>query len=131
MTLNLSTLLAVGFGGFLGAVTRFYIGLKIGKHFPHELPLATLFVNITGSFFIGILIGIFLLYTPNPLLKVFLVTGFLGALTTYSTFAIESYLLLNTHFWYGVLNISANVLGSIIAAGSGYKLISTLGSATA
>jgi len=123
MTFNLTTALAVGLGGFIGAVTRFYVGVEMVKHFPHEVPLATLTVNIIGSFIIGILIAIFLTYTPNVLLKLFLVTGFLGALTTYSTFAIESFVLLNSNFWYGVLNIILNVFGTIIAAGSGYKLI--------
>jgi CrcB protein len=123
MTFNLTTALAVGFGGFLGAITRFYVGVQMVKHFPHEVPLATLAVNIAGSFIIGILIAIFILYTPNTLLKLFLVTGFLGALTTYSTFAIESFMLLNSNFWYGILNIVLNLFGTIIAAGSGYKLI--------
>ncbi|MDC0933388.1 fluoride efflux transporter CrcB [Arcobacteraceae bacterium] len=123
MTFNLTTALAVGFGGFLGAITRFYVGIEMVKHFPHEVPFATLAVNVAGSFIIGILIAIFILYTPNTVLKLFLVTGFLGALTTYSTFAIESFMLLNSNFWYGVLNIVLNLFGTIIAAGSGYKLI--------
>ncbi len=123
MTFNLPTALAIGSGGFLGAISRFYVGVQIVKYFPHQLPLATLTVNIVGSFFIGILIGLFLYFTPSDILKGFLVTGFLGALTTYSTFAIESYMLLNSSFWYGVLNIVLNVVGTIVAAGLGYKLI--------
>ena len=124
MTFNLTTALAVGLGGFFGAITRFYVGVEMVKYFPHEVPLATLTVNIIGSFIIGALIALFMTYTPSITLKAFLITGFLGALTTYSTFAIESYMLLNNHFWYGILNVLLNVLGTIIAAGSGYKLIS-------
>jgi len=126
MTFNLATVLAVGTGGFIGAVGRFYVGIQVVKYFPHEIPLATLAVNVVGSFTIGILIALFLIYTPVDLVKAFLVTGFLGALTTYSTFAIESYVLLNSNFWYGILNIVLNVVGTIVAAGSGYKLISYL-----
>jgi len=125
MVFNLSTALAVGLGGFLGAITRFYVGVEMVKHFPHEVPLATLTVNVVGSFIIGILIAIFMTYTPNTYVKLFLVTGFLGALTTYSTFAIESFMLLNSNFWYGILNIVLNLVGTIIAAGSGYKLVTS------
>ena len=123
MTFNLSTVIAVGSGGFLGATARFYVGIMVVKYFPHEVPLATLAVNIIGSFIIGVLVALFLSYTPSDIIKGFLITGFLGALTTYSAFAIESYVLLNNNFWYGILNIILNVVGSIVAAGSGYKLI--------
>jgi len=124
MIFNLSTATAVGLGGFFGAISRFYINMEIIKYFPHEVPFATLTVNILGSFAIGILIAFFISYTPNNLVKLFLITGFLGSLTTYSTFAIESYILLNNNFWYGIVNVVLNLVGSIIAAGSGYKLVS-------
>lgn len=124
MTFNLASIIAVGSGGAIGAITRFYVAIEVTKHFPHNIPIATLSVNIIGSFFIGILIALFLTYTPSEVIKAFLITGLLGALTTYSTFAIESYVLLNNNFWYGILNIILNVIGTIAAAGSGYKIIS-------
>ena len=122
---NLSSIIAVGFGGFIGANARYYTGLQIAKIFPHAIPFATLCVNIVGSFTIGLLIGLFTIFTPPDSLKLFLVTGFLGALTTFSTFAIESFMLLQNHFWYGILNIALNLFGTILAAAIGYKLIVT------
>jgi CrcB protein len=77
-----------------------------------------------GSFFIGFLVALFLVFTPSDIVKGFLITGILGALTTYSTFAIESYVLLNNNIWYGILNIVLNVVGTILAAAAGYKLVS-------
>ena len=121
--MNFSVVLAVGFGGFLGAITRFYVNTIVSKNFPCDIPLATLGVNIMGSFLIGILIAVFLYFTPSDVTKAFLITGFLGAMTTYSTFAIESFFLLQTSLFYALLNIILNLIGSILAAGSGYKLI--------
>ena len=124
MNINPTHILAVGAGGFFGAMSRFYIGTYIAKLFPHEVPLATLSVNILGSFIIGILTAIFLHFTPNESFRLFIITGFLGALTTYSTFALESYMLLNTSFAYAILNIALNVVGTITAVMLGYKLVS-------
>jgi CrcB protein len=121
--INYQSIIAVGAGGFFGSVSRFYINTIVAKNFESQLPLATLSVNIIGSFFIGILMGYFLQTTPNEYLKLFLITGFLGALTTYSTFAIESFFLLNSLYLYGVLNIALNLVGSIVSAGIGYRLI--------
>jgi len=120
--MNYSILFAVGLGGFFGAISRFYINIVVTKAFPFHIPLATLSVNILGSFFIGLLVGLFLHLTPSEFVKAFLITGFLGALTTYSTFAIESYFLLGNNFWYGVLNMGLNLFGTILMAAIGYKL---------
>ncbi len=123
MNANWQSILAVGSGGFVGATLRYYAGLFVAKNFPHDISFATLGVNIVGSFIMGVLVAIFLTYTPSHLVKLFILTGFLGALTTYSTFAIESFLLLNNSLWLGILNIALNLLGSLVAVASGYKLI--------
>lgn len=123
MTFSVQTAIAVGSGGFFGAVLRYYVGTLTFKHFPDALPLATLAVNLLGSFLIGLLMAIFMSFELPSYLKLFLITGFLGALTTYSTFAIETYFLLGNHVLYGVLNIVANLVGSIGMAAIGYRLM--------
>jgi fluoride exporter len=123
MSLSWQTILAIGLGGFLGAIARAYAVHFTNKHIPLEFPLGILLVNLIGSFLIGLLFSYFSHFTISINLKAFLTTGFLGALTTYSTFAIESYLLFGTSLYLAVLNISLNLFGTIIAAGSGYKLM--------
>ena len=123
MSLSWQTIIAIGFGGFLGAIARAYAVHLTNKHIPMEFPLGILLVNLIGSFIIGVLFAYFSFNTVNVNLKAFLTTGFLGALTTYSTFAIESYLLFGTSIYLALTNIALNLIGTIIAAGSGYKLI--------
>ena len=123
MSFSWQTLLAVGSGGFLGAISRYYVGIIIIKNYPSSIPIATLSVNIMGSFIIGILVAIFITYTPSSELRAFLITGFLGALTTYSTFALESFELFHTSFTLAILNILLNVIGTILSVAIGYKLV--------
>jgi fluoride exporter len=123
MSLSWQTILAIGFGGFLGAIARAYCVHITNKYIPLEFPLGVLLVNLIGSFIIGLLFAYFSHYTVSTNLKAFLTTGFLGALTTYSTFAIESYLLFGTSVYLAITNMALNLFGTIIAAGSGYKLI--------
>ncbi|WP_321313924.1 fluoride efflux transporter CrcB [Halarcobacter sp.] len=123
MAISWQTLLAIGIGGFLGAIARAYTVHFVNKHVPLEFPVGILIVNILGSFIIGILFAIFAHYTFNDSTKAFLTTGFLGALTTYSTFAIESFFLLQTSLFLGITNMALNLFGTVLAAASGYKLI--------
>lgn len=123
MTLSWQTVLAIGTGGFLGAISRVYIVHLSNKHFSYDFPVGILFVNIMGSFLIGALFAIFSIYTFGDSFKSFLTAGFLGALTTYSTFAIESFFLLETSLFLGLSNMFLNLLGTVLAAGTGYKLL--------
>nr|WP_321266527.1 fluoride efflux transporter CrcB [uncultured Sulfurimonas sp.] len=118
------TILAIGSGGFLGAVLRAYFNGLISHKLPHDLPFGTLSVNLVGSFIMGILIAYFMYTTIFSLhAKSFLSTGVLGALTTYSTFAIESFLLLEGgHIFLALANISLNAFGTIFMAGGGFYL---------
>ncbi len=118
------TILAIGSGGFIGAILRSYLNGVISHKLPHELPFGTLGVNLLGSFIMGVLIAYFT-YTSLPVhLKSFLTTGILGALTTYSTFAIESFLLLEGgSFALAFTNMALNLFGTVTMAGAGYFLV--------
>ncbi|QOY51547.1 fluoride efflux transporter CrcB [Candidatus Sulfurimonas baltica] len=119
------TILAIGSGGFIGAVLRAYLNGLISHKLPHDLPYGTLGVNLVGSFLMGVLIAYFMYTSFFSLhVKSFLSTGILGALTTYSTFAIESFFLLEGgHIMLALANISLNALGTIFMAGSGFYIV--------
>ena len=123
--MNTLTIIAVASGGALGATLRLVINGTINKNFVHVLPLGTLAVNLLGSLIIGVLFAYFHLNTSlSPHLKTFMVTGVLGALTTYSTFAIESFFLLESgHYGQAFANMALNVFGTILFAGLGYLLL--------
>jgi len=120
--MNWQTILAIGSGGFIGAVLRSYLNGVISHRVPHILPFGTLGVNLIGSFIMGLLIAYFMQSNLfPPLVRSFLTTGILGALTTYSTFAIESFLLLEGgSLFLAFANISLNAFGTIFMAGLGF-----------
>ena len=81
--------LAVGVGAALGAWMRWLLGLLLNPLFI-ALPLGTLAANLIGGYLIGLAVGLFHLNTHFPLAwKLFAITGFLGGLTTFSTFSAE------------------------------------------
>ncbi len=81
--------LAVGLGAALGAWARWLLGLLLNPLFI-ALPLGTLAANVVGGYLIGIAVALFHLNTHFPLAwKLFAITGFLGGLTTFSTFSAE------------------------------------------
>ena len=88
---NLTALnfIAVGAGAALGAWTRWLLGMTLNPLFI-ILPLGTLAANLLGGYLVGVAVGLFHLNTHFPLAwKLFAITGFLGGLTTFSTFSAE------------------------------------------
>ncbi|CAA6822791.1 MAG: CrcB protein [uncultured Sulfurovum sp.] len=123
--MNLLTIVAVASGGAIGATLRMLISTGINKHYEHVIPFGTLVVNLIGSLIMGMLVAYFYLHTSlSPTLKTFLITGILGALTTYSTFAMESFTLLHTQqYVHAFTNMALNLFGTIFFAGIGYLII--------
>ena len=84
-----SGFVAVGIGAALGAWARWLLGLALNPLFV-ALPLGTLAANVIGGYLIGVAVGLFHFNAQWPLaLKLFAITGFLGGLTTFSTFSAE------------------------------------------
>jgi fluoride exporter len=94
-TLNLELILAVAFGGALGSVTRYLVGIGSGKLFGINFPWGTLIINITGSFLIGLFVGMFATRWNLPqAIRVFLTVGVCGGYTTFSTFSLDAFYLM-------------------------------------
>jgi fluoride exporter len=117
--------LAVSAGAAAGALARWGAGLWLNARWA-GFPLGTLFVNAVG----GLLIGMALAWferSPNEMLRLLLVTGFLGGLTTFSSFSAESLLLLQRGQWgLAAGHTLAHLLGALACAALGFKLLDTL-----
>ncbi len=87
------SLIIIGSGAFIGAILRVKSIEYINAHLSYAIPLGVIFVNIFGSLLAGGVLAYFTHFNPYYL-KSFLMTGLLGAFTTYSAFAIESIFLL-------------------------------------
>lgn len=123
MYLSWQTILAVGIGGFFGSIIRAYAVFYSNKHYPLEFPIGVLFVNIVGSFLIGALFAYFSTFEVSNTTKAVLTTGFLGGLTTFSTFAWDTYILFGTSLNLAILNIVSNLVGSLFAVAIGFKIV--------
>ena len=82
--------LAIALGGAIGAVGRHYVSIAMTLLLGHGFPWGTLFVNIAGSFLLGVLIeSMALVWSPTVEMRALLTVGVLGAFTTFSTFSLD------------------------------------------
>jgi len=121
--MNSMLLLAVGMGGFTGAIARFTLSGWVQKVSNSTFPFGTLSVNILGSFLIGFLFLYFQQINLSPTQKAFFITGLLGALTTFSTFSLDTVLLMQQELYLKAfssvvlnifLSIGATLLGMLV-----------------
>jgi CrcB protein len=107
--------LAIGIGAALGAWLRWGLGLLLNPALP-ELPLGTLAANLVGGYLIGLAVAFFIQQPGlSPEWRLFIITGFLGGLTTFSTFSAETVtLLLRGQYVLGISIIAAHLGGSLL-----------------
>ncbi|HTQ76531.1 MAG TPA: fluoride efflux transporter CrcB [Burkholderiales bacterium] len=118
---------AVGVGAVLGAWTRWWLGMMLNPVFP-TLPLGTLVANLTGALLMGLAMGLVAQFDAlPPAVRLMFMTGFLGALTTFSTFSAEATTLIQREQigWLAV-HISVHLFGSLGATLLGIFLIRLL-----
>ena len=114
--MSAAAVLGVGIGAALGAWARWGLAVALTSRFP-ALPLGTLAANLIGGFLIGVAMEWFSRHTGwSEEARLFAVTGFLGALTTFSTFSAEVVAaLLRAHYGAAVLIAASHLAGSLLA----------------
>ena len=108
------TVVAIFSGAGLGALLRFFLGTKLNSIYP-SIPLGTLSANLLGAYLIGLFIAFFASNTAiAPEWRLFIITGFLGGLTTFSTFSAEIVTLIQEgRLSMGIVAALLHVMGSI------------------
>lgn len=123
--MNLQLITAVAIGGAIGSVARYLVGIGSGKLFGLAFPWGTLIINIVGSFLIGAFVESFALRWDLPqVARVFLTVGICGGFTTFSTFSLDSYLLMDRgELWPAFAYMAGSVVLSIAGLFAGLQLI--------
>ena len=122
-----SSMGSIAAGAMLGAWLRWFLAGQFNAAWPH-LPLGTLIANVAGGFMIGFLVAL-LLDSPqiHPNFRLFAITGFLGGLTTFSTFSGEVVsLLLRREYAWAAGTAGVHLLGSLALTALGIALVAWL-----
>lgn len=113
--------LAVGLGTAIGAWLRWGLGMLMNQVHQH-IPLGTLVANLAGGYVIGLAMAFFSTHNDiSPEWRLFAITGFLGGLTTFSTFSAETALMLQRgEYVWAALQIVLHVAGAILLCMAGF-----------
>ena len=120
---------AVGTGAALGAWLRWWLGLRFNPVFP-TVPLGTLAANLLGGFLVGVAVAIFNRHPGlPPEARLMIVTGFMGGLTTFSTFSSEVVGLIgNGEYLWAAGAAGVHLFGSLLLTGAGIAAVGALSS---
>lgn len=127
MAVLMTSILPIGLGAAFGAVLRWLISTRLNSLWP-SLPPGTLVANLVGGYLIGVALSYFALHTElSPQWRLLVITGFLGGLTTFSTFSAEvvTQLQQGNLFW-AFATISTHVLGSLAMTFLGMATVAAL-----
>ena len=120
---------AVGIGAAFGAWLRWGFSTWLNPRLPH-FPLGTLAANLVGGYLVGLAVAYFLArHDLPPHWRLFIVTGFLGGLTTFSTFSAEvTELLARGEYATGVLLAATHLVGSLMLTAAGFATFRAIAS---
>ena len=120
----MTNILFVAMGGAVGAVCRYLISIFMIQVFGTGFPFGTLLVNVLGSFTMGVVYALGQVSHVSPELKAMIGVGFLGALTTFSTFSNETLLLMQDGEWLKAgLNVVLNLTICLVVVYMGQQLV--------
>jgi CrcB protein len=110
------TALWIGVAGFFGSMARYGVSGLVSKA-DEGLPWGTFVINVSGCFLLGLLVAMFAhRFVVHPDLRIALTVGFLGAYTTFSTFALETYEFGETHaLGFAILNVGLSLGAGLVA----------------
>ena len=112
--------IAVGVGGFLGAVARYALGVYIGSRYGVRFPLGTFVINVSGSFLIGLILTLLARTTASSYWRYLIPIGFIGAYTTFSTFEYETFRAIQDgQVMTGLLNVGLSLVIGFVAVWAG------------
>lgn len=119
--------LAIGFGAAFGAWLRWGLGLWLNTLETH-FPIGTLAANLIGGYLIGIAVGLFAAHPGvSPEWRLFAITGFLGGLTTFSSFSAESMVLLQRgQYAWALAHVAVHLIGSVAFCIAGFATYRTI-----
>ena len=116
--------IAVGTGAALGAWMRWGLGIALNASL---LPLGTLLANLGGGLLMGVALAYFVETPTQNELRLFIMTGFLGGLTTFSAFSAEAFNLLHKQqYAWASAHILSHVLGSLLMTALGFYVFNTM-----
>ena len=121
----MKSIIAIFIGAGLGALLRWWLGLMLNSYFP-SIPPGTLAANLIGGYIIGVAIAFFATSTAlAPEWRLFVITGFCGGLTTFSTFSSEIVTLLQQRQSLGACSaVALHLVGSVLMTFAGIATVS-------
>ena len=117
-------LFLIGLAGFIGTLTRYWMSGSVARRYGESFPVGTLVVNLVGCFLVGLLFYLMQeRFLVNQTVRTVILIGFLGGFTTFSSFGLQTFTLLQEReVGFALLNLGVANAGGVLLVWAGYTL---------